>query len=60
MRKRLLCALVLIALLLTGCAAQDAPAPAQDKVSGVGYYFDTVVTLTLYGAPEGLLDTLWQ
>ena len=60
MRKRLLCALVLITLLLTGCAAQDAPAPAQDKVSGVGYYFDTVVTLTLYGAPEGLLDTLWQ
>ena len=60
MRKRLLCALVLIALLLTGCAAQDAPAPAQDKVSGVGYYFDTVVTLTLYGAPEGMLDTLWQ
>ncbi|MGN0971069.1 MAG: FAD:protein FMN transferase [Aristaeellaceae bacterium] len=60
MKRKLLCALALIALLLTGCAAQDAPAPAQDKVSGVGYYFDTVVTLTLYGAPEGLLDTLWQ
>ena len=60
MRKRLLCALLLAALVLTGCAAQDAPTPAPDKVSGVGYYFDTVVTLTLYGAPEGMLDTLWQ
>ena len=59
MRKRLLCALLLAALVLTGCAAQNPPAPVQDKVSGVGYYFDTVVTLTLYGAPEGMLDTLW-
>ncbi|MGN1020107.1 MAG: FAD:protein FMN transferase [Aristaeellaceae bacterium] len=60
MKRRLLCALLLSALLLTGCAAQDDSASAPDKVSGVGYYFDTVVTLTLYGAPEGLLDTLWQ
>ena len=60
MKRKLLCALTLLALLLTGCAAQDDPAPAGEKVSGVGYYFDTVVTLTLYGAPEGLLDTLWQ
>ena len=60
MRKRLLCALMLLPIVLTGCAAQDAPTPAPEKISGVGYYFDTVVTLTLYGAPEGLLDTLWQ
>ena len=60
MSKRLLCALLLAALVLTGCAAQDAPTPAPEKISGVGYYFDTVVTLTLYGAPEGLLETLWQ
>ena len=60
MSKRLLCALLLAALVLTGCAAQDAPTPAPEKISGVGYYFDTGVTLTLYGAPEGRLETLWQ
>lgn len=54
----------------SGCAAQPAPnaaptatvapaASAAEKTSGVGFYFDTVVTLTLYGAPEGLLDELW-
>ena len=58
MKRKLLCALLLLPLALTGCAAQDAP--AQEKVSGVGYYFDTVVTLTLYDAPEGLLEKLWQ
>ncbi|MGN0778036.1 MAG: FAD:protein FMN transferase [Aristaeellaceae bacterium] len=58
-RMKLLPALLAV-LLLTGCAAPGAPSPTQEKVSGVGYYFDTVVTLTLYDAPEGLLETLWQ
>ncbi len=59
-----------LAAAASGCAAQSAPpaptvtpaastAPAVEKKSGVGFYFDTVVTLTLYGAPEGLLDELW-
>ena len=25
----------------------------------MGFYFDTVVTIVLYGAPEGLLDEIW-
>ena len=36
MKRKLLCALLLTSLLLTGCAAQDAPAPAGEPVSGVG------------------------
>lgn len=31
----------------------------QERVSGVGFYFDTVVTLTLLDAPESLLEELW-
>ena len=64
-----LLAVVLAALLLGSCAPQTAPAPTQAptaaptaepvKRSGVGFYFDTVVTVTLYGAPEGTLEEIW-
>ena len=37
-------------------AAQTTAAPRQ---SGVGFYFDTVVTVTLYGADDTLLEDLW-
>ncbi|MBQ9288797.1 MAG: FAD:protein FMN transferase [Clostridia bacterium] len=62
---------ILLALLLAGmllfssCSAGSegaAPAPtatAAERTSGVGFYFDTVVTIVLYGAPEGLLDEIW-
>ena len=55
MRKRVLAALL---ALLLGVAAAGRPAHAE-KTSGVGYYFDTVITLTLYDAEPGLLDELW-
>lgn len=64
-----LLALLLAVLVLGGCAGQTAPeptaAPTQAptaepvKRSGVGFYFDTVVTVTLYGAPEGTLEEIW-
>lgn len=69
-----LLALLLCACLLTGCAAQDVPesgnalipvANAEKKTdpnaktTGVGFYFDTVVYLTLWGAPDGLVDEVW-
>lgn len=71
--KKLL-VLALCALLLTGCTAKEAPdsgaaliptASADEKpdptqkTTGVGFYFDTVVYLTLWGAPEGLVDEVW-
>ena len=66
--KRLL-ALLMAVLVLGGCAAQPVPEPteaptaeptaAPAKRSGVGFYFDTVVTATLYGAPEGTLEEIW-
>lgn len=66
-------ALLLMILTLTGCAAHhpspeaSAPpevsaSPAIEKKTGVGFYFNTVVTLTLYGTPqvpEGLIDEIW-
>lgn len=73
-KKRWLSAMVALAMLggvLTGCSAQgeagntapvvtmDPRPDVQERVSGVGFYFDTVVTLTLYDAPESLLDELW-
>ncbi len=66
-----LLALVLCCLLLTSCGAKQADnggtgliptATAEDinkKTTGVGFYFDTVVYLTLWGAPEGLVDEVW-
>lgn len=57
--------LLLAMLMLTGCAAQEmpeataAPTAAQAvKRSQVGFYFDTVVTVTLYDGEEGLLDEI--
>lgn len=61
----------LTAMMLTSCAANTAPnapapvvtaaaaAQAAEKTSGVGFYFNTVVTVTLYGAQEGLLQDIW-
>ena len=53
-------------MLLTGCASQEgepgataAPEGLAERTSGVGFYFDTVVTVTLYGAPEGLMAQIW-
>ena len=64
-RYPLLIVLLAAALLLTSCSAGgEGTAPAAtaanvERTSGVGYYFDTVVTIVLYGAPEGLLDEIW-
>ena len=70
--KRIGCA-VLAALmcltLLTGCGRRveetpegptAAPEAAAERSSGVGFYFDTVVTLTFYGAEEGLMEQVWM
>ena len=63
---RSLCLLMSCLLFMTSCAAASsvgsAPAPtafAAERTSGVGFYFDTVVTIVLYGAPEGLMDEIW-
>lgn len=58
--------------LLSGCSAQNAPPPAASpqtthaaetaspaRQSAIGFYFDTVVTLTLYGAEDGLVEAIW-
>ena len=60
MRKRLVCLLLAAVFLLCGCATSGAAraAAADEKETRVGFYFDTVVTLTLYGAEEGLADEL--
>lgn len=39
-------------------SADEKPDPKK-KTTGVGFYFDTVVFLTLWGAPEGLVDEVW-
>ena len=40
-------------------AAADEPVDPNKKTTGVGFYFDTVVYLTLWGASEGLIDEIW-
>ncbi len=42
-------------LLLAGCSRAEQTA---QRTSGVGFYFDTVVTFTLYGGEEGLMEKL--
>ena len=64
---RLALALCLCLALLTGCGgAGEAPPGATatpdgtaERSSGVGFFFDTVVTVTLYGAPDGLIPQIW-
>ncbi len=56
-RQALFCILLVFALLLTGCSAPQAA--DAGPVSQVGYYFDTVVTITLYGADDSLMPELW-
>ncbi len=52
--------LLALLLLLGGCAAPaNTPGPQAAKRSGAGFYFDTVVTATLWGAPEGTLEEIW-
>lgn len=65
-----LAALGLGALLLTGCTEREPDfvevteavlptaeaAVNTEKTTGYGWYFDTLVTITLYGAPEGMMD----
>ena len=73
-RWKSLLALALCCLLLTGCTAKQEkdsgaaiiPTASADekpdpnkKTTGVGFYFDTVVNLSLWGAPEGLVDEIW-
>lgn len=54
MNKRMAALCLLLLLALSACAAPAKP------VSGVGYYFDTVVTITLNGGSQELLTELWQ
>ena len=69
-----LLSLLMVCLLLTGCTggkdtaeqsglipaaqAEETPDPTK-KTTGTGFYFDTVVTMTLWGAPEGLMEEIW-
>ncbi len=73
-KKSILAALLAAVMLLGGCTAPvkapeptaaptatAAPAATVDpalKTSATGFYFDTVVTFTLYGAPTGLMEEL--
>ncbi len=43
---------------LPSASADELPDPTR-KTTGIGFYFDTVVSLTLYGAPEGIMDEVW-
>ena len=69
-----LLSLAMVCLLLTGCTggkdasgqpgiipsaqAEETPDPNK-KTTGVGFYFDTAVYLTLWGAQNGLIDEVW-
>lgn len=70
MKKKLICILLLCACLLTGCAANESPPAATatptpaanaapEMKTGVGFYFDTVVQVTLYGPEDGLMEEIW-
>ena len=52
----LLCFILLLALSPFSSLAASV---GTERTSGVGFYFDTVVTLVLYGAPDGLIDEIW-
>lgn len=43
----------------TAAPTATAAAMQPERKTAVGFYFDTVVTLTLYGAEDGLLEDVW-
>ncbi len=43
---------------LPSASADELPDPSK-RTTGIGFYFDTVVNMTLYGAPEGIMDEIW-
>lgn len=45
--------------LLPSAAAEETPDPTK-KTTGIGFYFDTVVYLTLWGAPDSLMQEIWD
>lgn len=58
MKRRLFLPGLALALVLTGCSpvsAQPDATPAPEPKSQVGFYFDTVVTMTVYTDDESLL-----
>ncbi len=62
-RTRCLCLLLMLCLFLTGCGGQQQASAVTVsgepvKVSQVGYYFDTVVTITLYNPDKTLMEDL--
>ncbi len=67
LKRALGLAALLLALGLTACAPASAPSPTASptpavtaaRTSGQGFYFDTTVTVTLYGADETLLRDIW-
>ena len=71
MTRRNILALMVALMLLTGCsavtntpvvtatpAAVAATVDPAEKTTATGFYFDTVVTFTLYGAPQGMMEEL--
>lgn len=66
--KRITALLLTALLLLTGCGKKDddssviptaEAASKTQKTTGSGWYFDTLVSITLYGASEGTMDDIW-
>ncbi|MBQ9306466.1 MAG: FAD:protein FMN transferase [Clostridia bacterium] len=51
--------LVALVLLLSILPAYGA-GTGNERTSGTGFYFDTVVTIILYGAPDGLMEEIWN
>ena len=43
----------------TATAAPAATADPNEKTTGIGFYFDTAVSITLYGADQALMDDIW-
>jgi len=62
MRKSLAAIFICLALLLCGCQAQSKSSAASmgDKQSRVIFYFDTVVTITIYSDDADILDEVEQ
>ena len=57
MKRRLIPLFLCLLLLLTACGKPPAPSPSAEvtKQSRVVFYFDTVVTMTVYTADESVL-----
>ena len=56
----MVCLCLALCLLFSSGGSALAAGSGTERTSDVGFYFDTVVTVVLYGAQDGVMEEIWS